>query len=56
MTPPAIGEALLDRAQAPVATCFENCSPLRTRCPGPAAQLSCAGDGCWTPVCRRSQA
>ncbi|MFN3008035.1 hypothetical protein [Mycolicibacterium wolinskyi] len=58
MTPPATGEALMTRqavttaTAAVTATCFENCSPLRTRCPGPAARLSCDEDGCWTAVCR----
>jgi hypothetical protein len=36
-------------------TCFENCSPIRTRCPGPAAQMSLDRDGPrWMPVCRRA--
>jgi hypothetical protein len=35
-------------------TCFEHCSPIRTRCPGPAAQLSVHNDGQWIPVCRRA--
>lgn len=35
-------------------TCFQNCSPIRTCCPGPAAQMSSNIDGCWTAVCRRA--
>jgi hypothetical protein len=35
-------------------TCFEHCSPIRTRCPGPAAQMSVNEDGRWMPVCRRA--
>ena len=34
-------------------TCFDHCSPIRTRCPGPAARLSVTGEGRWTPICRR---
>ncbi|MET0698730.1 MAG: hypothetical protein ABWY93_03615 [Mycobacterium sp.] len=34
-------------------TCFEHCSPIRTRCPGPAAQMSSDAEGRWMPVCRR---
>jgi hypothetical protein len=33
-------------------TCFENCSPLRTRCPGPAVTISGDKDGRWLPICR----
>ena len=41
-------------ASAPISvSCFEHCSPVRTRCPGPAARLS-AHDGRWTPICRRN--
>jgi hypothetical protein len=35
-------------------TCFEHCSPIRTRCAGPAAQMSVNKDGRWLPVCRRA--
>jgi hypothetical protein len=35
-------------------TCFEHCSPIRTRCPGPAAQMSVNNDGHWMPICRRA--
>jgi hypothetical protein len=35
-------------------SCFEHCSLIRTRCPGPAAQMSVHGDGRWTPICRRT--
>jgi hypothetical protein len=35
-------------------TCFEHCSPIRTRCPGPAAALSLHKDGHWLPICRRA--
>ena len=35
-------------------TCFEHCSPIRTRCPGPAAQMSVNNDGHWMPICRRN--
>ena len=33
-------------------TCFENCSPLRTRCPGPTATFSRGSDGRWAAICR----
>lgn len=35
------------------ASCFEQCRPLRTHCPGPAAQASHGHAGRWMPVCRR---
>lgn len=35
-------------------SCFRSCSPIRSRCPGPAAQLSSGHDGRWTAVCRRA--
>lgn len=33
-------------------SCFEDCSPLRTRCPGPAPTISRNNDGRWPPICR----
>lgn len=39
---------------ATLGTCFEQCSPIRTRCPGPAAQMSVNNHGRWMPVCRRA--
>jgi hypothetical protein len=36
------------------ATCFEHCSPIRTRCPGPGATLSVDEAGHWMPICRRA--
>jgi hypothetical protein len=35
-------------------TCFEHRSPIRTRCPGPAAQMSVQENDRWMPVCRRA--
>jgi hypothetical protein len=36
-------------------TCFEHCSPIRTRCPGPGAQMSSdRGGPRWLPICRRA--
>lgn len=33
-------------------SCFEDCSLLRTHCPGPAAMVSRNNDGLWLPICR----
>lgn len=33
-------------------TCFEDCSPLRTRCPGPWAVFSQHSAGRWSAICR----
>lgn len=60
MPPPSLGTATIDAADEFVGpaelsgTCFEYCSPIRTRCPGPAAQMSVNDDGGWMPVCRRA--
>jgi hypothetical protein len=40
--------------EADSGTCFEHCSPIRTRCPGPAAQMSLQEEGRWMPICRRA--
>jgi hypothetical protein len=60
MPPPSLGTATIDAADEFIGpaelsgTCFEHCSPIRTRCPGPAAQMSVNDDGRWMPVCRRA--
>lgn len=33
-------------------SCFEHCSPIRSGCPGPAAQMSTL-EARWVPICRR---
>jgi hypothetical protein len=56
--PGDIGRLSADEFAGPAevsGTCFEHCSPIRTRCPGPAAQMSSDRDGPrWMPVCRRA--
>jgi hypothetical protein len=55
--PGDIGRRSVDEFAGPAefsGTCFEHCSPIRTRCPGPAAQMSVQEDGRWMPVCRRA--
>lgn len=39
-------------ARATSETCFYTCSPIRSRCPGPAAQWSPIREGRWTAMCR----